>query len=88
MDPNVQISLTSCLPKFLPLSKPRKASGRIFESLRNGLAILQLLLCNEPAELRERLGPHFRRLADDKTLHLQRCVRSKAGFLSGIGEPS
>src|SRR6266702_7470641 len=63
--------LDELLAEVLAFQQTDERLGRGIESLRDGLAVLQLLLRDQRAELLERLGPHVQMFGDDEALHEQ-----------------
>src|SRR5690349_3839173 len=68
--------LDELLAEVAPLEHAEKRFGCVFQALRDGLAILQLLLGDERAEFLQRGGPLVQMLADDEALN-QQTLREK-----------
>ena len=84
---SVQINLTSCLPKFLPLSRPRNASGAAampWAMVSRGAGGRCPPACPAPRAV----GPDFHVFAHDEALDLHAVDEHERGLAMGRAAPS
>ncbi len=81
-------SFTSCLPKFLPLSRPKEGFRRSRQAFGDRLAGAQLAGGHQGAQFGQRFWPDFHVLADDEAFDLQAVHQNQRGLVNGNGWPS
>src|SRR5689334_1297385 len=73
--------LDQLLAEVAALEHAEERIGRALQTLRDGLAIVQLLLRDERAEFLQRAGPNVHMFGDDETLHEQTLRQNQRGVL-------